>query len=190
MKHLDLFEWIAPFYAWFYTYQRKGYQKSLERLIQHLDFQALSALDVGCGTGALTHELSHYFNVSGVDGSTKMIQQAKRLNPALDFKVINFNQGLPYLDHSIDLIFSSFVLHGINSDQRLNLLKEMKRVSAHAIIIIDYHEGRHPFISLVEWIEHGDYFNFMDHFKEELENQFESVQILKINNASAFYILT
>lgn len=190
MKHLDLFEWIAPFYAWFYTIQRKGYQKSLQHLNQQLDFKDKSALDVGCGTGALTSELSHYFSVIGVDGSTKMIKQAKRLNPSLDFKVINFDQGLPYPDHSINLVFSSFVLHGINAVQRHKLLKEMKRVSTQALIIIDYHEGRHPFISLIEWIEHGDYFNFMNHFKEEVDSLFDSVQIVKINESTAFYILS
>ena len=190
MKHIDLFDRIAPLYALFYSYQRKGYQKSLDLLFKSQDFQFESALDVGCGTGALTAELSNQLKVVGLDGSKSMIRQAQRLSPSLTFIQQDVSQGLPYEDHSFDLVISAFVLHGLSELQRLNLLKEMKRVSSKAVILIDYHEGRHPLISLVEWIEHGDYFRFMDHFKDEIPLVFDQVMILKTNANAAFYILS
>lgn len=188
MKHLELFDLIAPFYAWFYSYQRKGYRTSLDLLFKQ-DLKGTSALDVGCGTGALSIELSTYLKVKAVDGSSKMIKEAHRLNPQLDLEWIDVNHGLPFPDKSFDYVFSSFVLHGLSSSQRISLLREMKRVSLKDVIILDYHKGRHPFISLVEWIEHGDYFHFMDHFDEEILKVFDHKEILRINKHTAFYIL-
>ena len=190
MKHLDLFDLIAPFYAWFYAYQRKGYRKSLDLLIKELDLKEVTFLDVGCGTGALAAELAQHFSVLGIDGSPKMIKEAHRLSPALDFRVTEVSHGLPFSDQCFDIVISSFVLHGLSEMQRLSLLKEMKRVSTQAVVILDYHEGRHPFISLVEWIEHGDYFRFMDHFKDEIPLVFDKAKVIKINAQSAFYVLS
>lgn len=190
MKHLALFDLIAPFYAWFYNHQRKGYRKSLNLLFETTDFKFDSALDVGCGTGALTAELSKHFPTIGLDGAKNMIRQAKRLSPELTFECKDVSHGLPYKDHSFDLVISSFVLHGLSELQRMELLKEMKRVTRQAVVLIDYHEGRHPLISLIEWIEHGDYFRFMDHFEDEIPLVFDHVRILKTNSQSAFYILS
>jgi len=188
MKHLQLFDLIAPFYALFYSYQRKGYRKSLDLLFKQ-DLKGSSALDVGCGTGALSTELSTVLKVKAVDGSPKMIKEAHRLNPHLDLELIDVNHGLPFKDNAYDYVFSSFVLHGLSSLQRTSLLREMKRVSLKGVIILDYHKGRHPVISLVEWIEHGDYFHFMDHFDEEILEVFDHKEILRINKHTAFYIL-
>jgi ubiquinone/menaquinone biosynthesis C-methylase UbiE len=188
MKHIELFDLIAPAYAWFFSYQRKGYRQSLDVLFKQ-GLNGSTALDVGCGTGALSTELSSYLLVKAVDGSSKMIKEAHRLNPQLDLVWIDVSHGLPFRDNEFDYVFSSFVLHGLSSSQRLALLKEMKRVSLKSVIILDYHKGRHPFISLVEWIEHGDYFHFMDHFDEEILDVFDHKEILKINKHTAFYIL-
>lgn len=189
MKHLDLFDFIAPFYAWFFNHQRKGYRHALARLFQNEKLNGNTALDVGCGTGALSTELERYLKVKAIDGSSQMIKEAHRLNPQLELELINVTHGLSYETHAFDYVFSSFVLHGLSSFQRLSLLREMKRVSLKAVIILDYHEGRHPVISLIEWIEHGDYFNFMKHFDEEILEIFDHKEILKINAHTAFYIL-
>jgi ubiquinone/menaquinone biosynthesis C-methylase UbiE len=190
MKHIDLFDLIAPVYALFYKHQRKGYRRSLDILFSHENYTGFKGIDVGCGTGALSAELASHLSIKGVDGSAKMINEAKKLNPSLDFEVINFDQGLPFADHSTQLVFSSFVLHGISSQQRLLLLKEMKRIASEAVIILDYHKGYHPFISLIEWVEHGDYFNFMKHFEQEYPQIFEHSKIIKINEHTALYILS
>ena len=190
MKHIDLFDLIAPAYALFYKHQRKGYQRSIDILFKQENYEHMQGIDVGCGTGALTAELAQHMSIKGVDGSSKMIKEAKKLNPKLNFEVINFDQGLPFTDQSTQLVFSSFVLHGISSQQRLSLLKEMKRIATEAVIIIDYHQGYHPLISLIEWVEHGDYFNFMKHFEYEYNQIFEHVKIIKVNKQTALYILS
>ena len=43
-------------------------------------------LDLGCGTGDLTHEISQYGAVmTGIDASSDMIAQARKKFPALEF---------------------------------------------------------------------------------------------------------
>ncbi len=147
-------------------------------------------MDVGCGTGALTRVISQKASVIGIDGSPKMIREAKKLNPGLSFQTVDIRHGLPYPETSFEVVISSFVLHGLSEMQRLSLLSEMKRVSSKTVIILDYHQGRHPLISLIEWFEHGDYFHFMDHFKEEIPLVFDLVEIIPINRSSAFYLLS
>ncbi len=190
MKHIDLFDLIAPAYALFYQHQRKGYRRAIDILFSQEKFEHMQGIDVGCGTGALTAELAAHMSIKGVDGSIKMIKEAKKLNPKLDFEVINFDQGLPFSDQCTQLVFSSFVLHGISSSQRLALLKEMKRITSDAVIILDYHEGYHPLISLIEWVEHGDYFHFMKHFQNEYTRVFQQAKIIKVNKHTALYILS
>lgn len=190
MKHLALFDLIAPAYALFYRHQKKGYQASVSLLMKHLDLSSRPVLDVGCGTGALTSVISQKTTVIGIDGSPNMIKEAQKLNPTLQFEIVDISHGLPYPDGAFDVVISSFVLHGLSELQRLSLLKEMKRVSGTKVVILDYHLGRHPMISLLEWIEHGDYFHFMDHFKEEIPLVFDTVDILPINSTAAFYLLS
>ncbi|KAF0227055.1 MAG: SmtA2 [Erysipelotrichaceae bacterium] len=190
MKHIDLFDLIAPAYALFYKHQRKGYRRSIDILFKQENYEQMHGIDVGCGTGALTAALAEHMSIKGVDGSSKMIIEARKLNPQLDFQVVNFDHGLPFSDQSTQLVFSSFVLHGISSQQRMSLLKEMKRIATKAVIIIDYHQGYHPLISLIEWVEHGDYFNFMKHFEHEYILFFEHVKIIKVNKQTAIYVLS
>jgi len=190
MKHLALFDLIAPAYALFYRHQKKGYQASVSLLMKHLDLSSKSVLDVGCGTGALTRVISQKATVIGIDGSPNMIKEAQKLNPMLHFDTVDVSHGLPYPDDAFEVVISAFVLHGLSELQRLSLLKEMKRVSRTKVVILDYHHGRHPLISLIEWIEHGDYFYFMDHFKDEIPLVFDTVEIQRINNTAAFYLLS
>lgn len=190
MKHLALFDLIAPLYALFYSHQRKGYQNAVTLLNNQLELSGCRVLDVGCGTGALTRVLSQKTTVIGIDGSPKMIYEARKLNPGLHFETMDVRHGLPYPDAAFEVAISSFVLHGLSELQRLSLLREMKRVSSKTVVILDYHQGRHPLISLIEWIEHGDYFHFMNHFKEEIPLVFDLVKILPINKNTAFYLLS
>lgn len=69
-------------------------------------------LDLGCGTGTLTHEISSSgARVVGVDSSTEMIGQARQNYPKLDFRlgdVRTFRDPEPF-----DAVFSNAVLHWV-----------------------------------------------------------------------------
>jgi ubiquinone/menaquinone biosynthesis C-methylase UbiE len=190
MNHLQLFNSIAPAYAWFYRYQVKLYKRLLIKIQDQLKQPVESVLDVGCGTGAMCEVFSSAHTITGVDGSPSMLKQAQKRNPKLKFQLVDFTQGLPYEDNQFDMVYASFVAHGVNQAERRFLLQEMKRVSKHYVILFDYHQGRHIFIDFIEWIENGDYFNFVKNFTQEWTQHFTQQTIVELNEYSALYIGT
>jgi hypothetical protein len=65
---------------------------------------------------------------------------------------------------------------------------EMNRVSRHLIIIYDYNEHRSLHIDFIEWLEGGDYFNFIKEIKSELKDKFGDLSIVNANIRSSLYI--
>jgi len=89
------------------------------------------AVDLGCGTGQVTAELTAFKEVYGVDPSSKMVVGAQKAVEALNVpnKVV-FVEGnaeeLPFLeDHSVDLIVAGQAAHWFTYDK---LWPELARV--------------------------------------------------------------
>ena len=71
-----------------------------------------SILDLGCGTGALTEQLSGMGRrVLGVDSSPEMIERARAQHPELEFALCDA-LNLPY-EGEWDVVFSNAVFHWI-----------------------------------------------------------------------------
>jgi SAM-dependent methyltransferase len=88
-----------------------------------------TALDFGCGVGRLTRALAVSFDrVVGVDVSLAMVEEARRLNPALTF-LHNPASDLAILPGgSIDVLYSRLVLQHVPPDLTLKYLHEFGRV--------------------------------------------------------------
>jgi trans-aconitate methyltransferase len=72
-----------------------------EDLLKYLDpKEGEHILDLGCGTGQLTYQISKYKSiVTGIDSSKKMIESAKINYPEINFIVkdaISFNFDTPF----------------------------------------------------------------------------------------------
>lgn len=69
-------------------------------------------LDLGCGTGYLTHFISQSgAEVSGIDNSAEMIIKAKKKYPDLQFRVVSAAEFS--FDNPFDAIFSNAALHWV-----------------------------------------------------------------------------
>ena len=69
-------------------------------------------LDLGCGTGYLTHLIAQAgARVVGIDNSQAMIQRAQAAYPDLDFRVMSATDF--YFDAPFDAIFSNATLHWV-----------------------------------------------------------------------------
>ena len=94
-----------------------------------------SVLDVGCGTGslaiALKAEVGASSEVTGIDASPEMIEQARRkaTRAGVDagFEVAPI-EGLSFPDARFDLVVSSFMLHHLPDGVKRKGLAEVRRV--------------------------------------------------------------
>lgn len=64
----------------------------------------------------------------------------------------------------------------------------MKRVSKYAAVLFDYNERRSLITDIAEWLEGGDYFNFIGSVEDELQKQFGNLKIINTGKRSAMYI--
>lgn len=196
-----LFNRIAPVYGWFYHWQKKRFSDLLDSAPPAVDLsQHSTVLDVGCGTGALCAALHEKgLQVCGVDPAPRMLSVARKKvgNAPIQFVEGNVLRGLPFEDKQFDFSFASYVAHGLKPEARARMYAEMARVTRHKVIIHDYNNRRKPLTSLVEWLEHGDYFHFIHHAEPEmrqclegLRKCFAAVDVVQVGEQAAWYICT
>lgn len=191
-----LFNRIAPIYGLYFNSQKRYYQKILNN-IQN-DYQnkidlkdSRSIIDFGCGTGALCSALNDKgLDVTGVDSASNMLKVAIKKTKDTDIKYYEGSilERLPFDDNSFDIAIASYVAHGLKSSERQKMYKEMSRLSRGLVIIHDYNDKRSLLTDIVEWLERGDYFNFIKVVKEELRNNFAEVKVINIDKGAAWYV--
>lgn len=189
---MSLFDIIAPMYALFFNFQLKYFERIQNKVSHELDIsQYDSVLDIGCGTGALCKTLyDRGLNVTGVDTSVGMINQAKKKlkETSINLSTIDPGDKLPFQDKSIDVVITSYVAHGLKSEERIELYEEMKRIAKEIVIIHDYNKKRAVLTTIVEWLERGDYFNFIKVAKEEMNGVFGEVREINVDTRASWYI--
>lgn len=196
-KHVKLFNVIAPVYGWFFNKQKKRYLRVYRSLEATLDLhEHKSVLDLGCGTGALASMFADQgFTVHGVDASNKMLNIAKRktTHQAIQFHEHDILEALPFDDHAFDIVIASYVAHGLSRHERHAFYQTMARLAKHLVIIHDYKKNKNPFIALIEWLERGDYFNFVKQVPAELKplcknSENSQALVYELNNHAAWYV--
>ncbi|MFA0816711.1 MAG: class I SAM-dependent methyltransferase [Anaerofustis sp.] len=192
MKKISVFDLIAPIYGLFYERQIRQFQKVIDRLSAEIDISVgKTAVDVGCGTGALCSVLSDRgLTVSGADPSNVMLKVAERKkgSRSIAFTRANALERMPFEDISFDLTFTSYVLHGLKEADRKTMYAELGRITKGYIIIHDYNEKRALHTTLIEWLEGGDYFGFIKHAPEEIGRAFSEVRTVMVGPRAVCYI--
>lgn len=197
MKQSLLFNRIANIYGLFYNLQVKNYRRILSNVKSEFDISLYqSAIDIGCGTGALCKALQeHGLAMTGLDPAEAMLaiaakktRKPKPFEPAIQFVQGDVLEGLPFNNQSFDIAITSYVAHGLMPLVRMSLYQEMKRVARHTAIFIDYNEQRSLLTDIIEWLEGGDYFNFIRSVKVELSENFGGLRVIRTGPRSAMYI--
>lgn len=187
-----IFNTIAPIYGLFYNRQKKHYNIVLDKIKNTLDLSKYnSIIDIGCGTGALCSVLNNKgLKVTGIDASLNMLNigQKKKENNSITFIEGSILNKTPYEDDTFDISIACHVTHGINKHERKKMYIEMKRITKELIIIYDYNEKRNIFVSIIEWFEGGDYFNFIKTVIPEMKEIFDQVTIINVDSHASFYI--
>mgnify|MGYP000866514873 CR=1 FL=1 len=196
-----LFDRIAPVYGLFYNYQKKRFREVIDRASEEMDLNSYrTILDVGCGTGALCSVLNEIgLTVTGIDPAARMlsIARGKPENARIIFIQASVLDKLPFEDKSFDVSIASYVAHGMQKNEREKMYSEMSRVTKNKVIIYDYNNKRAVLTSLIERLEGGDYFRFIESAETEMKNCvsgsescFSEVRVLDVDVRGSWYICT
>jgi ubiquinone/menaquinone biosynthesis C-methylase UbiE len=104
-----------------------------KRLVDHFAHTVVEAgggpvLDVGCGPGWLTRDLSSRgLAVAGIDISTAMLRVARTNNPGLGFAAASLTQ-IPVADGATAGVFCWYVLHHVPDEDLQAAIRELVRV--------------------------------------------------------------
>ena len=126
-------DWDSQQYT---KFERERTQPSVD-LIHRITISPRSALDIGCGPGNSTNQLSLHFpgaSVLGIDSSDNMLERAVKTYPGLSFRKCTVPDGLAELGN-YDLIFSNACLHWI-PDHRTLLPKLMERLNPGGMLAV------------------------------------------------------
>lgn len=112
-----------------------GFDSVRRELVSRADIEAgQRILDIGCGTGTLVLKLKRQYTaaqVVGLDPDAKALRRA-HIKAARAGVSVELEQGfadeLPYQSESFDRVFSSFMFHHLNKQERENMLREVLRV--------------------------------------------------------------
>lgn len=112
-----------------------GFDSVRRELVSRANIEAgQRILDIGCGTGTLVVKLKRQYTaaqVVGLDPDAKALQRA-HIKAARAGVSVELEQGfadeLPYQSESFDRVFSSFMFHHLNTQERENMLREVLRV--------------------------------------------------------------
>ncbi len=194
-----LFNSIAPVYGLFYDAQKKRFAEVIEGVEKELDLSSFETIiDIGCGTGALCSVLNDKgLSVTGIDPADKMLEIArnKQENKDISFIQADVLEGLPFDDKSFDIAIASYVAHGLKAEERKRMYAEMSRVTNQWVVIYDYNDERSLLITIIEWLEGGDYFHFIKYAEpemrdcvSEMKSCFSEVKVINVDTRAAWYI--
>jgi ubiquinone/menaquinone biosynthesis C-methylase UbiE len=121
---------------------------SLLKEIEGQRLHSFSVLDVGAGSGELLRVAARWARETNRSGLFVGLELNKRSAKAIleesdDFPEIFSVQAsglvLPFFDHAVDYVMSSLTLHHFDDQSAVEILREMARVSARGIFVIDLH---------------------------------------------------
>ena len=119
---------------------------SLFREIERQDLRAFSILDVGAGSGELLRVTALWARETKRQAALVGLELNERSARAIlaessSFPEIGALRGngfeLPFADASIDFVIQSLTLHHFDDDGAVRIVREMARVAARGIYVID-----------------------------------------------------
>jgi 2-polyprenyl-3-methyl-5-hydroxy-6-metoxy-1,4-benzoquinol methylase len=119
----------------------------------------LRILDIGCQTGevcARLRALGH--EPCGVDACSELIERARASHPGIHFEPADCECGLPFDDHSFDLVWAGDVIEHIRfTDVFVNEINRVLKPQGHCILTTPMHNRlKATLIALLNFERHFD----------------------------------
>jgi len=119
-------------------------------------FPGAQLLEVGVGTGLSLPLLSRNAEITGIDLSQKMLDQARRRVDALGLKHVELSKmdatQLEFPDHSFDRVFAAYFISTV--PEPLKVVREMKRVCRPGgyLVFLNHFLSENPALAWLEKI--------------------------------------
>ena len=115
-------------------------------------------LDVGTGYADIPRAILRWgrrwglpIEIEAVDHHEQIVRLAQEASAA--YPEIRIRRGdalsLPYPEGSFDVVLASLVLHHMEGEDQVQILRELYRVASHAVLVNDLRRGYWPFV--VTW---------------------------------------
>lgn len=140
--------WLLPLYdplLWLL-----GADKAKRPLIEQAEIKSgFRVLDIGCGTGSMAVLIKRVHpgaEVVGIDPDPAALslsrRKANRAGLSIEFHR-GFADHMPYADASFDRVFSSFMFHHLDPDEKRATLGEIRRVlkAGGSLHLLDFVRG-------------------------------------------------
>jgi ubiquinone/menaquinone biosynthesis C-methylase UbiE len=123
---------------------------SLLKEIERVGLQSFSVLDVGAGSGELLRVTANWARETKRTATLVGLELNERsaeaiLDESSELPEISAVQGnglvLPFGDDAFDYVIQSLTLHHFDDDGAVNIIREMGRVAARGIFVIDLHRN-------------------------------------------------
>ena len=138
--------------------------------------QGAKCLEIGCGPGEVSNYLfSKGVEITGIDKSPEMINEAEKLNPR-----IAFTQGdvfrLQFGNEKIDGIVAPYLIVNFSNDDVRKALAEMKRVLTHGgQLLIVFHTGINNTLTLRNFFRSGSTLTFVLHSVAKIKKYLRAI---------------
>jgi SAM-dependent methyltransferase len=129
--------------GWFYDTVIAPNQDRMFKQIRELIAPDSTVIDIGCGTGRFSFPIADKCSsVVGIDISKRNIDRAnetllKHPNDKISFLHAGIGEILAERNRHFDFAVMTYILHEVDEEQRIQLLRDTARI-ADAIIIGDY----------------------------------------------------
>ena len=159
LEHLDIGDYTAAEYEGCLVELRRvnrwlgdegALRDTLLKEVGRAGLRSFSVLDVGAGSGALLRVAAKWARETNRSASLVGLELNQRsatsiLEESSDFPEISSVQAnglvLPFLDDSFDYAIQSLTLHHFDDEGAVEILREMGRVAARGIFVIDLHRN-------------------------------------------------
>lgn len=133
----------------------KVFQSGREMGPELLDlFSGAQLLEVGVGTGLSLPLLPRNIEITAIDLSQKMLEQAKKRADSLGLKRVQFRKmdatNLDFSNASFDRVLAAYFISTVPDPVRV--VHEMKRVCKPGgyLVFLNHFQSEHPFLGLIE----------------------------------------
>lgn len=177
---MEKFNWDADDYSNFSSEQQKWGRELLSKLNLKEDDEVL---DVGCGDGKITAEISLKLkrgHVMGIDNSKPMIQLAKRKFPAEEYQNLSFevcDAKELYFHDQFSVVFSNASLHWVDDHAKvLNGIYKSLKPGGRVLLQFGGKGNASDLLHIIgeiikddEWMQYFDNFKFPYNFPGDRE---------------------